>query len=254
VETHTYIFLSQVLNQADTPPPGWPSLFAADDGSGPYPADYQVDPDIVNHPNYQDKIAGALQAIPTLSLVTDLPYFWDPDFGIYYNANEKDGDPGSEPDPLDNKWERPVSIEWITADGSRGFGQLGGVRIHGQASRRPKNTPKHSLRLSFKKQYGPGKLDFALFDFADPVAKFDQLVLRNGGNRIWSYYDRDQRREADYVNDEWSRRTWLQMGHLTARGTYVHLYINGLYWGLYLTTERLDEHISGGQKRITTTS
>jgi|GEM_PF-1345337 len=242
VETHTYIFINTVRNQSNTPLPGWPSFFAANtDTYGPYPADYEMDPAIVNHANYTNKIEDMLRSIPTISLVTDLPNLFDPNSGIYYNPNEKNGDPGSRPDPLANGWERPVSIEWINPDGTVGFGQMGGARMHGQASRRPKNTPKHTFRISFKKQYGAGKLDFALFDFGDPVAKFDQILLRNGGNRTWSYHDRDQRREADYANDEWSRRTWIQMGHLTARGNYVHLYINGLYWGLYIVTERLDE-------------
>ena len=32
------------------------------------------------------------------------------------------------------------------------------------------------------------------------------------------------------------------MGHLAPNGgTYVHLYLNGLYWGLYDITERIDE-------------
>ena len=242
VETHTYIFYKTVRNQSNTPPPGWPSFFAANtDTYGPYPADYEMDPDIVNHANYTNKIDTMLLSIPTISLVTDLPNLWDPNTGIYYNPNEKNGDPGSRPDPLANEWERPISLEWINPDGTPGFGALGGARMHGQASRRPKNTPKHTFRISFKKKYGAGKLDFALFDFGDPVAKFDQILLRNGGNRSWSYHDRDQRRETDYANDEWSRRTWIQMGGLTARGTYAHLYINGLYWGLYIVTERLDE-------------
>jgi len=244
VVTHTYIFINTVRNQTNNPPPGWPSVFADNyDGNGPYPADYEMDPAIVNHPNYTDKIEGALLSIPTVSLVTDLPNLWDTGFGIYYNSHEKHGEPGAKIDPKGNKWERAVSIEWINPDGTPGFGEMGGARMHGQASRKAKNTPKHTFRVSFKAQYGPTKLDFALFDFGDPVAKFDQILLRNGGNRTWSYHDRDQRREADYANDEWSRRTWIQMGHLTARGTYVHLYINGVYWGLYIVTERLDENM-----------
>ncbi|HEU5090378.1 MAG TPA: MBG domain-containing protein, partial [Roseiflexaceae bacterium] len=60
------------------------------------------------------------------------------------------------------------------------------------------------------------------------------------GNRSWSYFDRDQRREADYINDEFARRSWLDMGNLAPHGTYVHVYLNGLYWGLYNVTENLD--------------
>jgi hypothetical protein len=43
------------------------------------------------------------------------------------------------------------------------------------------------------------------------------------------------------------------MGHLATRGKYVHVYINGLYWGIYNATERLDttyfaNHLGGYEK------
>ncbi|HKY57388.1 MAG TPA: chitobiase/beta-hexosaminidase C-terminal domain-containing protein, partial [Aeromicrobium sp.] len=44
VVAHTYIFLSQVRRQ-DNSPEGFPKTFAADDGYGPYPADYEMDPE-----------------------------------------------------------------------------------------------------------------------------------------------------------------------------------------------------------------
>ena len=34
------------------------------------------------------------------------------------------------------------------------------------------------------------------------------------------------------------------LGHPNCRGVYVHLYINGLYWGLYNLTERPDENFA----------
>jgi len=30
------------------------------------------------------------------------------------------------------------------------------------------------------------------------------------------------------------------MGHYSSHGNYVHLFINGLYWGLYNPSERMD--------------
>jgi hypothetical protein len=263
VVTHTYLFLDDVRQQSNTPPTGWPAIFAANyDGlavdrwgkpftPNGYPADYEMDPQIVNHPNYTGRIEEALLDIPTVSLVTELGNLWNPASGIYYNPNDRAGDPSSDPDPLYpasgfDPWERPVSIEWFapaqwfsgTQSAPASVGELAGAKIYGQTSRRPKNTPKRSFEISFKTQYGSGTLDFALFDWGDPTTTVNQLILHNGGNRTWSYHDRDQRSEADYINNEWSRRTWLQMGHLGPRGTYAHLYINGLYWGVYNITER----------------
>lgn len=237
VVTHSYIFLAAVRTQADTPLPGWPTSFAVTDLSGSYPADYGMDPEVTEHPNNSAKFETVMKALPSLSIVTDLPNLWNPGTGIYYRPNAKNNSPI---DPLGTTWERPTSLEWINPDGTTGFEQLAGVSIEGETSRRPHRQPKKEFRLSFNPKYGTAGLDFELFDYSDPVASFDQLILRNGGNHSWSYFDRDQRRITDYVNDEWSRRVWGQMGNLETHGTYVHLYLNGLYWGLYNVTERLD--------------
>ena len=43
------------------------------------------------------------------------------------------------------------------------------------------------------------------------------------------------------------------MGSLSSDATYVHLYINGLYWGLYYPAERVDDaylasHLGGAEE------
>ena len=240
VVTHTYIFLDAVRGQPDSPPPGWPSIFALRDLDGEYPADYGMDPEVTEYPDNASKFDAVMKSLPTLSLVTDLPYLWSPAYGIYFNPEAKETP--QRPDPLGTRWERPVSLEWINPDGTTGFAQMAGASIDGETSRRPHRQPKKNFRISFGAPHGTAALDFELFDTSTslPAGAFEQIVLRNGGNRSWSYFDRDQRREADYINDEWARRAWLAMGNLAPRGTYVHLYINGLYWGLYNVTERLD--------------
>jgi hypothetical protein len=146
VVTHTYIFLSEVRRQGNSPK-GFPKVFAADDGYGPYPADYEMDPEIVDNPRYSGQINKALTSIPTMSITTDLPNLFDPAKGIYYNAMEEGSD-----------WERPVSIELIDPAGGKGFTTNAGLRMHGQASRRASNTPKKSVRIYFRREYGNGKL------------------------------------------------------------------------------------------------
>jgi hypothetical protein len=237
VITQSYIFPSAVRNQSDTPLPGWPTYFANPDLNGIYPADYQMDPDVVNHPNNSAKFTTVLKSLPSLSLVTDLPYLWNVQSGIYYNPNARGNSPL---DPLGTQWQRPMSLEWINPDGTTGFAQMAGATIDGQTARRPHRQPKKNFRIDFSSTYGPAGLDFDLFDASVPAATFDEIILRNGSNRSWSYFDKDQRREADYVNDEFARRAWTDMGNLALHGTYVHLYINGLYWGLYNVTESLN--------------
>jgi hypothetical protein len=53
-----------------------------------------------------------------------------------------------------------------------------------------------------------------------------------------------ERRTADYLRDQWMRESYAAMGRLSARGCFVHLYLNGLYWGIYNLTERPDEHFA----------
>ncbi|MEZ4734974.1 MAG: Ig-like domain-containing protein [Caldilineaceae bacterium] len=231
--TQTYIFLAQVRNQSNNPGGGWPTVFAPKNtDGGPYPAYYEMAPEIVNHASNSSQVEAALLALPSLSVVTDQPNLWDADDGIYINSNEKG-----------KAWERPISIELISPDaGTTGFSLNAGVRIHGQGSRRPHRTPKKSLRIYFRGgDYGVPKLDYKLFDDNDAVSQFDRILLRNGGNRSFPYFDRDQRREADYINDEFARRTFLGMDGLAGHGTYAHLYLNGQYWGLYNVTERMDD-------------
>ena len=231
--TQSYIFLAQVRNQTNTPGAGWPTHFAPNNSDGgPYPAYYEMAPEIVNHATNSSQIEAALTALPSLSLVTDQPNLWNATNGIYVNSNEKG-----------RSWERPTSLEMIMPNGQPGgFTVNAGVRIHGQASRRPHRTPKKSFRIYFRGvDYGVAKLDYKLFDDNDAVSKFDRILLRNGGNRSFTYFDRDLRREADYINDEFVRRAFLAMGGLAGHGTYVHLYLNGQYWGLYNVTERMDD-------------
>src|SRR5205814_291533 len=48
----------------------------------------------------------------------------------------------------------------------------------------------------------------------------------------------EERRRGDFIRDQWMRDTLRAMGHPSARGMFAHLYLNGLYWGLYNLTER----------------
>ena len=43
------------------------------------------------------------------------------------------------------------------------------------------------------------------------------------------------------MRDQWVRDTHRDMGHASPNGRFVHLYLNGLYWGIYNLTEHLDD-------------
>ncbi len=89
--------------------------------------------------------------------------------------------------------------------------------------------------MLFKRDYGPTKLDFKLFEEDDATTSFDMIILRAGANDGWNDWGRAN---TQYIIDEFMRRTQLSLGQVAVHGTFVHLYLNGLYWGLYNLTER----------------
>lgn len=221
-ETHTYVFLKDVLKQTGA---GFPITWGTNQGK-PVPADYEMDPEIVNHPSYRAELPPALKSLPTISIVMAPAELFDPKRGLYTNPNEHGTD-----------WERPASVELLFPDGHQGFQVDCGLRIQGGWNRRPEESPKHSFRLVFKKKYGPGKLKFPLFGDTG-VREFDTLILRAGCNNTWLHWSGEERHRGDFIRDQWMRDTLGAMGHPSARGNFVHLYLNGLYWGLYNPAER----------------
>ena len=234
VDTQTYIFLNDVVQQDGAGLPETWGVFpfgtteaAAGD---PVPSNYEVDPKVVNDPRYRDTIEDDLRTLPTISVVMDPNDLWDPERGIYANPVEQGVD-----------WERAASVEMIGTDGKSTEFQIdSGVRIHGGFGRRPSACAKHSLRLLFKGEYGPTKLEYPLFG-EDQVDQFDTIVLRANYNYSWCRGNRGGAQTgADYtmVTDAWGAVAQEDMGGLSPNSTFVHLYLNGLYWGVYVPTER----------------
>ncbi len=245
IDTHTYIFPADVIMQGNFPA-GYPATWKGDNGNGSETADYAMDPEVTQSAIYASVMDDALMAIPTISLVTDKDHLFSPATGIYQNPQQK----GS-------AWERPVSFEVIHPNGDRqGIQVDAGFRIQGGHTRLPSKSPKHSFRVSFKRDFGPAKLDYDLFpDDPDAAREFDQLILRGSGNQSWLHHNTfkgDNRGRAQYIRDQWAKDVQLAMGHPATRSMYAHLYINGIYWGMYNPSERgsagFGESYLGGEK------
>lgn len=221
VDTHTYIFVRDVINQSPSgqaPTAEWP----APRTSGGQVYDYGMDPQVVTNPLYAGTLTNDLKAIPTISLVMTLGDLFDPATGIYANPS---GDTIA--------WERPGSVELIHPNGAEGFHANCGVRIRGGYSRSTDN-PKHAFRLFFRQEYGLSKLKYPLFG-SEGAAVFDKVDLRCAQNYSWSYGG-DSR--GIFIRDQFSRDVMGAMGHATSHGFFFHLYLNGQYWGLYNIDER----------------
>lgn len=234
VDTLTFLFPSQVPTQTGT---GFPPTWGARNGE-PVMADYGMDPQIADDPRYRDLLLRSLTALPILSVVMDRSDLFDPVSGIYDNPIETGSD-----------WERPASLELLPSDGTRGFQIPGGIRIQGGWSRRPEESPKHAFRMEFKQRYGSPFLNHRLLGAGGPE-RMDSLVLRAGCNNSWLHWSSTERRRGELLRDEFMRESLGALGRPSSRGAFFHLYLEGLYWGIYNACERPDasfmaEHLGG---------
>ncbi len=231
--TLSYIFLNDVIRQSNINNI-YPDYWA--DG---VPAHYTLTTDITENPLYRERLKPALLSLPTVSIATEVSNLFGTT-GIYTNSIES----GFE-------WERRTSVEFIFPESGTSYATFSGLRIHGDASRIPEKSPKHSFKLYFRAEYGDTKLDYPLFD-CTANDKFDELVLRAGYNNSWIHFSSQQRFSAQYIRDEWVRRSYKEMGNPSVVGDFFHLYVNGFYWGVYNITEKLSsdfmEEYLGGEK------
>lgn len=240
-ETHTYLFIDQVLKQPNNPP-GFPV------GStlwGGYPTDYEMDPEIVNSQQYSNLVKPALLSLPTLSIVMNIDDLFGAERGIYTHSSD------SQTLYRGPDWERPCSAEFILTNGETGFQINCGIQIQGNASRNPQKTPKHPLRLLFKGVFGPTELEYPVFP-ESPVTRFDSLVMRADFNNSWLHWDPNQRSRGTRIRDAWGKETMRDMGYAAPYNRFFHLYLNGLYWGVYEFSEKIDANFAanyfGGKK------
>lgn len=228
VDTHTYVFLGQVIQQPATIP-GWPNNYYWVGGSGYSDAmhDYEMDPVIINDPRWSGQAIAAMKAIPTMSIVMPRSDFWD---------------------TYDNGVEHGCSVELIYPNNPAANEQAdGGLVPHSH------KRLKRSMRLHFKREYDTPKwasqiMRNAPLNDETAVGEYDRIVLRAGNNRSWARIFNDDR--IAYTRDEWYRESQVAMSGFGSRGIFVHLYVNGLYWGLYNPVERPEgwftsEHFGG---------
>jgi hypothetical protein len=250
VDTHTFVFVADVIRQstATATAKGWPT-------SSPTGQvfDYAMSPAVVN--GNEAATQAALRAIPTISIVTDLANLVDPQKGIYVN-----------PAGRGRAFERPASIELLNNDGTGGgqFQHNCGIRIRGGFSR-DRNNPKHAWHFYFRPEYD-GDLRFPMFG-NEGATEFEQLDLQTPQNYSWSYSPQNltysytapggtpttrRLRYNTFVREPLSRDLYGAMGQPYGRTRYYHCYVNGQYWGLYMTQERTEasfgETYLGGDK------
>ncbi len=181
-----------------------------------------MDPNIVTHATYGPAAAASLRELPIISLVAPA--------GITMT-------------------EGPVSVEWIDPEGDEVHANAG-VYVSGGTSWQ---YPKTSFRLVFRSEYGPGRLEADLYGpdatGVPAVDEHDALSLR-GGNHDTVFYLGAQ---GQHLRNFWMDESQLDMGHIAPHGRFAHVYVNGVYHGMYHVRERfnaamMSEYLGGDEE------
>lgn len=260
VETHSFLFAESTLIQDNSSaqtvgfPPEWEYVNPTSDTiSIINTGDYEMDRRVVEDPRYD--LISALRSIPTISLSlpsehlfrsgqrnSQTPPHGLAEEGIYVNPG------GQAPGGINRDlFERPASFEYIPAFGETGDRQENcGLRMQGTSSTAPGTYLKLSFRVIFRRIYGSSQLDHNVFP-NDPEAttSHNSLVLRAGSSDKWDHQLNDPVfgvDQAQFIRESFVRKMQLATGDgTTTRSDWVHLYLNGIYWGLYNLIERIDE-------------
>ena len=178
-----------------------------------------ISPAIRNHAVWGPRLDDALLEIPTISLVTSNTI---------------------------SVLEEATSIELIHPDGTPGFQADAGVEKFGNTSL---GFQKNSMRISFKRQYGPAKLRHDIFG-GDATEEFDQFLLRSSHDS--QFYTHVNGTRGVYLRNRWISDRHREMGQPGPHSRFVHVYVNGTYQGMYDLMERPNagfmEAYFGGQK------
>lgn len=245
VRTHTFIFPNDVIKQDDS---GLPKKEHSRDHV------YWTEKfDLTDISEYTGEIQAAFQDIPTLSIVASYDSILGIN-GILRGQNLMEGSGGLAGDPNEPGWKALVgcSIEMIYPENIKfsrykSWQENCGIKIQGGGGRWNNGYYDHkqSFTLEFKDEYG-GKslkndiLATAPFNSASSPGVFDKIILRAGHNKSWGAdWDREN---TVYTRDQFGRDLQLLMSGWGSRGAFVHLYINGKYWGLYNPCERMDDN------------
>ena len=255
VDTHTYIFLEDVIRQTGKGMPvswgpfGRFDTVPGDLRPGPYVGDYEMDQDVINDPRYANTIKEDMRSVPTLAVSLDpedlfstVPVQTDADNNVIQTRGIY---------PIGKGFERAASAELILPDGSTGFQINCSLEVQGATSTDRWKTDKLSMRLKFKPPYGPPELDYPLFG-DEATDNINTVILDATNQQSWTHPNPDQQLRAQYIRDQLVGDFQNAAGGIAPRGNYAHLYLNGLYWGMYWLHEFVDEEFvvayRGGKK------
>lgn len=126
-------------------------------------------------------------------------------------------------------WERPVHIEFFEPDGTLGFSQDAGIRVHGGLTR---HAAQKSIRVYARDKYGKDSFEYPLLP-QKRVDSYKRFLLRTSMAN-----SDDNAIIRDVLAHELSRDLNFEIQDYQP----VVVYINGEYWGIHTLRDRIDEH------------
>lgn len=200
--------------------------------------------DIVTNTYYIAHDIKSRYSMPVISISFDIDDFFDYDKGIYvpgrlYYENEYGDDHWGRPyanyHQRGREWERPIFLEYYEPDGTLGFAQKLGARIHGSGSRA---LPQKSLRIYARNDYDTihNAIRYDIFGGLktqgtnEPLERFKRLIIRNNGQL---FYD-------NMIGDMLAQNLVSHTNVSTQAFSPVIVFLNGEYWGLHTIIERID--------------
>jgi hypothetical protein len=167
-------------------------------------AQRNMNTNVTQHPVHGPLMNEALTAVPSISLVF--------------------------PGDID-RVEKQASVEFINFEAGSTQMDIGMERYGNYHT----DFSKRSIRMNFRSEYGPAKLRFPVFDGHEyesipPANQFNSIDLRSGNH--------DMQARGAYMSNRFTDDTMLDMGNIAPHGRFVHVYLNGQYWGQYHLRER----------------
>ncbi len=202
--------------------------------------------DTVTHSYFVHESMPERYTLPVVSLTANPADLFGYEFGIYvpgfvydeqYDASLYHWQHPGNYSQRGRDWERPAHMEYFEPDGTLGFAQNIGVRIHGGATR---TRDRKSLRLYARSEYDEqNRFAYDLFPgltqyngSGQLVEDYNRLILRNSGNDS----------SGTLIRDAIMQALVDPIGMPKQAFSPVVVFINGEYWGLKNLRERLDPH------------
>ncbi len=172
---------------------------------------------IVEHPIWGQQLKSALLDIPTISLVSD---------SLITADTTHHG-----------------SMEMLFSNPEENFQANCGLGNYGNASL---NLPKRNIRMYFDSIFGPKNLNQQIFNGFEngihPITKFDKLDLRSS-HESWLWDGTDWHQGETYITTKLMDDIMLRGGSVNPHNRFVHVYIDGKYWGQYDLREKFDDNM-----------